>query len=732
MKVRNEIVREGNLYRALADMDRFCAGGVLCDDASTDGTREVLEEFVRSREGWTLLAIAPEEQEFSQEMRIKERMMQELHALARSGVPWDWVWWHDGDEVLAASVSDLSKWFVEARRNENAQGFRFHYTQFWRTEEWARVDDGFDEGSFVKLWRYRRDLSFDVTEGLHRSQFPKQIDPDRCPQTPFEVLHYGNVGKSLVWKAIQYAGGRGGVDRHLHFGHPRSTSLATGVGWDRNIYASEEPRYRKVGTGGGPLPLPFTMEEIRRIRSMESLRDLSGWFTVIVPAFQRADTLGRALDSILAQTYEKWIAIVLDDGSTDATEKVMRQYQDRDPRIFYARYLENRGGVPMNEIGMAMACEATEFWSRLGSDDWWGPHKLEEDVKAFARGASAVFGPYTVMRDGRPSGTGNPKVAPEALHEGLLRGRFACSWANVAVRTEVLREVRARYGQFADPRLRNCEDFLVNARVARIAPWTWRDGEAMDAVWTAAREGGASSPDHAHILAKDEALTRAIILEENKDPVREVWARAAGFPANKEACYPEHARAHDFDGLAGKRVLEYGCGGGSDTESLARRGARVVYVDVVPGNVAATRRRVALAGYADTTEGHVLERSETIPLEDASLDAVSSHGVLHHIEDPRPVLAEFRRLLVPSGRLLIMLYTEHLAKNLAARVAALCARGLSKEEAFGWATDGDGVPYSRSYTEDEGRAFLTEAGFTVTRAVLYSRDEFRTFWAEKS
>jgi len=266
-------------------------------------------------------------------------------------------------------------------------------------------------------------------------------------RVPFEVLHYGNVGKSLI-------------------------------------------------------------------RSME--KGLAGWFTVVVPTLQRAGTLGRALDSILAQTYEKWITIVLDDGSTDATEALMRQYQDRDPRILYARYLQNRGGVAMNEIGMAMACEATEFWSRLGSDDWWGPQKLESDAKALTSGAEAVFAPYTVVRDGRPGETGNQNLTSEAAQQ-LLAGRFVCSWANVAVRTEVLEKIRARHGAFADPRLRNCEDFLVNARVARFAEWRWREASSpMEAVWTEARTGGASSPDHAHVLATDEALTRAIIAQENE------------------------------------------------------------------------------------------------------------------------------------------------------------------------------------------------------------------------
>ena len=216
--------------------------------------------------------------------------------------------------------------------------------------------------------------------------------------------------------------------------------------------------------------------------------------------------------------------------------------------------------------------------------------------------------------------------------------------------------------------------------------------------------------------------------------VRAVWTRAASFPADKEAYYPEHARAHDFDSFAEKRVLEYGCGGGSDTASLIRRGAYVFYADVVPSNVAATRARVLASGSAHRAEGLVLERSAAIPLPDESVDAVTSHGVLHHIEEPLPVLAEFRRLLVPSGRLLVMFYTEHLRAHLAGQVAKFRALHpeLSGDEAFGWATDGEGVPYARSYTEKEGRELFEAAGFDVVHTVLYNTKMFRTFWMKRA
>ena len=514
-KVRNEIIREGNVHRMLRNLAQFCNGGILCDDASTDGTGDVLEEFAHDHAGWQVMHVPQDEQSFDNELAVKDVMMRLIHD--RHDEP-DWIWWADADEWLADAKALRS--YVEGHQSP---GYRFHYTQPWRTTAWARTDDGFDDGVFVKLWRYTPDLSFDTGRGTHRNQFPKQIPYQACPVAPFEVVHYGNVGKNLVWKAIQYAGGLGGVDRHIHFGHSPSTSLATGVGFDKK-YPAEVPVYRRVPDGlcpdaiGHLPPQPFTLDEIRRIRSMGNLRGLPGWFTVVVPTFNRAADLPRALDSLLYQRYTQWIALVLDDGSTDDTAAIMRQYQERDPRIFYARYPTNRGGVAVNELGMAMACEFTEYWSRLGSDDWWGPGKLERDAQALTF-HDATFGPFTVWKHGRADHVcagawGNTTGTPS---ERLRRGEFLAGWANVAVRTSVLRKVCARFGNFCDPQLRNMEDFLVNARIAHVAEWVWHEGDSGDAFWNCLEgvgaAAGASASANAEVTARDNVITRRLIQE---------------------------------------------------------------------------------------------------------------------------------------------------------------------------------------------------------------------------
>lgn len=513
LKARDEIVREGNVHRVLETIEACgCSGGILCDDASSDGTAEVLETFVHERnalgENWTLLRVAPEDHDFAREMEVKQRMLEKLHELA-SPVPPSWILWLDADEVvldpagLRAELEALPK---------DVPGLAMHYVQAWRTDDWARVDGGFDDGWFVKAWRYQPDLSFDVDPGTHRQQFPKQIPFHACARSRTEILHRGNVGKNLVWKAIQYAGGLGGVDRHLAFGHPPSESLATGIGFDQAAWSEPRPRYRPLQAQFQSVPTPFTLDEIRRVRAMGRLERQPETFAVILPTFDRGPTLARALESLLAQTWERWICLVLDDGSTDDTPRIMRGWQDRDPRVFYARYPDNRGGVAMNEIGMAMACSMTEWWSRLGSDDWWGPRKLERDAAAL-RDHDACYGPFTVVRDGRFCEVCNPEQDPEEIRAELLAGRFRVSWANVAARTSALRRVRERFGGFCDPRLRNCEDFLLNARLAATGTrFRFRSNEGdLDAIWTCASSGGASSPDHARILAEDERLTRELI-----------------------------------------------------------------------------------------------------------------------------------------------------------------------------------------------------------------------------
>ncbi|MCJ2164097.1 MULTISPECIES: glycosyltransferase family A protein [unclassified Pseudodesulfovibrio] len=95
-----------------------------------------------------------------------------------------------------------------------------------------------------------------------------------------------------------------------------------------------------------------------------------------MPTYNRAEFIGKALDSVLVQTYRNWECRIIDDGSTDNTREVLARYDD--PRIYY-QFQENQGVSGARNTGIAESM-GTVF-ALLDSDDEWLPHKLETQLK---------------------------------------------------------------------------------------------------------------------------------------------------------------------------------------------------------------------------------------------------------------------------------------------------------------------------------------------------------------
>ncbi len=521
LKVRNGILRGGNLYRVLHNMYEYCDEVFVCEDASFDGTREYLEKHMLHPEN--VLHVPLKEHNFSEELMWKQRLIELVHERG----PWEYIFWMDDDEVLDARGTAELRDFCRSKLDSKERAWAFHYTQVWRNTSWARTDEGFDAGWFYKLWRYTPDLTFAVEKGTHKMQFPTRVLADittkRVSKSPFEVIHYGNEGVNLRWKCIQYYGGLGGVERHLVF--PDAT------------YRPVDPKIFPEGSelNAGDKPEPFPEETVRKIRVLKDLTKLEKTFCVILPTYNRADTLARALDSLLAQTYGHWICFVLDDGSTDATSELMKQYVEKDPRIFYVRYLDRRGGVAMNEIGMDIAINTAEWWTRLGSDDWFVSNKLEMDARALAD-HEAVYGPFVVHRVGKFGELGNLPCPSDIVLDGFVKGGFFASWANCAMQSQVLSRVKRKFGTYCDPTLENMEDRLVNFRVAKVVDWVWRgyvgddflvnptmeqcqeilkgpkrEDLVPDAVWNVNQIGASANQG---VYAKDTGTTTKLIQQE--------------------------------------------------------------------------------------------------------------------------------------------------------------------------------------------------------------------------
>lgn len=125
-----------------------------------------------------------------------------------------------------------------------------------------------------------------------------------------------------------------------------------------------------------------------------------------------------------------------------------------------------------------------------------------------------------------------------------------------------------------------------------------------------------------------------------------IWGAGYLSPGGPE----EVARTLDDVDLAGRRVLDIGCGTGGIDIELARKfgAARVTGVDIEAPNIELCRRRAAEQGLADRID-YVLVRPGPLPFPDGSFDAVFSKDSIIHIEDKETLFQDLHRVLAPNG-----------------------------------------------------------------------------------
>lgn len=104
--------------------------------------------------------------------------------------------------------------------------------------------------------------------------------------------------------------------------------------------------------------------------------------SIIIPTFNRANLLPRAIRSIQQQSYGNWELIIVDDGSTDGTEQEIKKIQDE--RIRYIRNDENIGAAGSRNRGVSLA--QYDYIAFQDSDDVWRPDKLEKQMNYLCGG----------------------------------------------------------------------------------------------------------------------------------------------------------------------------------------------------------------------------------------------------------------------------------------------------------------------------------------------------------
>ena len=101
--------------------------------------------------------------------------------------------------------------------------------------------------------------------------------------------------------------------------------------------------------------------------------------SVVLTTYNRADLISETIESILSQTFRNFELIVVDDGSTDNTEEVVRSYNDE--RVHYIK-TDNWGG-PAKPRNIGIKKAKGEYIAFCDDDDLWLPNKLEVQLKHF-------------------------------------------------------------------------------------------------------------------------------------------------------------------------------------------------------------------------------------------------------------------------------------------------------------------------------------------------------------
>lgn len=183
--------------------------------------------------------------------------------------------------------------------------------------------------------------------------------------------------------------------------------------------------------------------------------------SVIIPTYNRATLLRRAVDSALSQTMSELEVLVVDDGSSDDTAGVIGSYGDA--RLRYLRQASNMGVSAARNRGMREA--RGEFIAFLDSDDEWLPHKLELQVERLRQSPSDVGLLYGAVENHDEGGHRDTHVPSHRgdVFDDFLTVNVIHGTSSVVIRRSVVATVG-----FFDEGIPAIEDYDYWLRVARF------------------------------------------------------------------------------------------------------------------------------------------------------------------------------------------------------------------------------------------------------------------------
>jgi glycosyltransferase involved in cell wall biosynthesis len=188
------------------------------------------------------------------------------------------------------------------------------------------------------------------------------------------------------------------------------------------------------------------------------------FFSIVIPTYQSCEKLKIALQSVLLQTYQNFEVLIIDDGSTDNTGKMLAQFKDS--RFFYHRIKNSGGPARPRNIGIKYA--KSDWIAFLDSDDTWTKNKLEEIFNYISNAVDLIYHDMEIISKDKSL---DKKIIKSAylntpkLKDLLLRGN-TINLSSAVVRKSILERVNYFNKSI---NMRASEDYNLWLKISQIS-----------------------------------------------------------------------------------------------------------------------------------------------------------------------------------------------------------------------------------------------------------------------
>ena len=186
--------------------------------------------------------------------------------------------------------------------------------------------------------------------------------------------------------------------------------------------------------------------------------------SIVIPTYNRADLIPKAIQSVIDQTYQNWELIIVDNYSDDGTKEVIHSFKD--PRI--SMLLIPRTGSVAASRNLGVLHSKGEWIAFLDSDDWWFPEKLKTVSEVIQNGPDLIYHDLQIVSglddENSPRKTKSRKLKDPIFLDLLLNGNDI-ALSSVTLRKSIFMKVN---GMNESPNFFAIEDYETWLRIAKV------------------------------------------------------------------------------------------------------------------------------------------------------------------------------------------------------------------------------------------------------------------------